>query len=558
MDSNVQSMVWLKRKISFGRILLLHLLLFSLLLTAGCSDIPVHFNNSENLDRFALAEQYGQFVAVNQSVDCKGTKVAIEKILLDKTHTFMIAAVEGETKGTMDYLTVDLFGDQDQELGRSTFSQKLSDGKTLLTFDALEEAPATLRLEFFGGPVGYGGNVSLTLKDIDFKTVEGKYSQEYHLTEIMEQKGYRLAVDSIGKGISETGLHYQLTALGDYDGIEHGWLSDYYHKSYPQILFLSDNGRNLEPHLSETYGFGPSYRISRDGKTHVGRAYFDGLAANTLQVKLTDIYGSYNLKEIIPLYGVKDKLDINRKLPVHNYSVDLKSFTQGKDKGTWVLNYRVLDSAGRPVDGAIDAGIYEKDDNYKIPYPILIDGSPNPVGQDQMLIFTGKPPEGKNGLQEGAALKITRLGIRQEDAVLNIDLDHSNKPGTNSPDTQIMAAVKEYHATFGDALKSNDLVVLTQKYSYLLSTGQDGDGVNDWQQDFQVWSSLGIKDYSVSFNDPILTVAGDTATADITGQEKIVRSEGNSGSVFNTVFSLAKEKGNWKITKVDELTDAEK
>lgn len=377
------------------------------------------------------------------------------------------------------------------------------------------------------------------------------------MTETMEQKGYRLTVDSIGKGISETGLHYQLTALGDYDGIEHGWLSGYYHKSYPQILFLSDNGRNLEPHLSEANNFSPSYRVSRNGKTRMGRAYFDGLAANTLQVKLTDIYGSYNLKEIIPLDGVKDKLEINRKLPVHNYSVDLKSFTQGKDKGTWVLNYRVLDSAGRPVDGAIDAGIYEKADNYKLPSPLLIDGSPNPVGQDQMLIFTGEPPEGKACLQQGAALKITRLGIRQEDAVLNIDLDHSNKPDANNADTPIMAAVREYYTTFGRALKSNDLAVLGQKYGYLQPTGHDRDGVNDWQHDFQVWSPPGIKDYSVSFDDPILTVAGDTATADITGQEKIVRSEGNSGSAFNTEFSLAKEKGNWKITKVDELTDAE-
>lgn len=75
------------------------------------------------------------------------------------------------------------------------------------------------------------------------------------------------------------------------------------------------------------------------------------------------------MKEIIPLDGVKDKLDINRKLPVNNYSVYLKSFTRGKDKGTWILNYCVLDSAGQPVDGAIDAGIYLKNDNYRIPYP---------------------------------------------------------------------------------------------------------------------------------------------------------------------------------------------
>ncbi|MCO1603103.1 hypothetical protein [Desulfosporosinus nitroreducens] len=41
------------------------------------------------------------------------------------------------------------------------------------------------------------------------------------------------------------------------------------------------------------------------------------------------------------------------------------------------------------------------------------------------------------------------------------------------------------------------------------------------------------------------------------GQEKIVRNEGNSGSVFITEFSLAKEDGIWKIMKIDELTDAE-
>ena len=78
------------------------------------------------------------------------------------------------------------------------------------------------------------------------------------------------------------------------------------------------------------------------------------------------------------------------------------------------------------------------------------------------LVFTGELPESKDGHKEGIALKITRLGIKQEDAVLNIDLDHPNKPGPNSADTQIMAAVQEYYSTFGCALKSNDLAVLAQ------------------------------------------------------------------------------------------------
>lgn len=69
----------------------------------------------------------------------------------------MIADVDGDIKGRMDSLVVDLFADQGQELGRSSFLQKLPDGKTLLTFDAVQKASAALRLEFFGGPVGYGG-----------------------------------------------------------------------------------------------------------------------------------------------------------------------------------------------------------------------------------------------------------------------------------------------------------------------------------------------------------------------------------------------------------------
>ncbi|MFZ5631844.1 MAG: hypothetical protein ACOY40_03285 [Bacillota bacterium] len=37
-------------------------------------------------------------------MDCKGTRVTIEKMLLDKTGTFMIAAVDGNIRGEMDTL----------------------------------------------------------------------------------------------------------------------------------------------------------------------------------------------------------------------------------------------------------------------------------------------------------------------------------------------------------------------------------------------------------------------------------------------------------------------
>lgn len=154
-------------------------------------------------------------------------------------------------------------------------------------------------------------------------------------------------------------------------------------------------------------------------------------------------------------------------------------------------------------------------------------------------------------------MKITRLGIRQDDAVLNIDLHNIPLPAADRPESKIMTAVREYYATYGQALKSKDLAVMEPKYGYLRPTGRQGDGINDWQHNFQAWNSLGVKDYAFTFDDPIIMVNGNTASADKAGQEKIVRSDGDSGSVFNAVFSLALEDEIWKIIKVDEVTDAE-
>lgn len=538
--------------------LFLCLLMTFLPLTVGCSAQPLQIQPKEKADRFALAEQEGQFSAVKRSVDCKGAQVTIEKILLDKTHTFLVAAVAGEAQGFMDSLTVDLFGDQDQDLGRCDFTQKLPDGKALLTFDALAKAPAALRLEFFGGPVGYGGNINLILNDIPFHLADAKYFSEYLDLAALEEKGYRLEIKSLENGLSETGLHYRLTAAGDYDGVEHGWLSGSYQQSYPQILFLSAGGQNLEPHLPYPFASALSYTRSLNGKACVGHAYFDRATAGTLQLKLTDLYSDYNVDAIILLDGITDQLEINRKVPVHNHTIELKSLKRGKDKGCWILSYRILDRAGNLVDGAIDAGFYQKRDNYRRPNPVWGDSLPGPAGQDQELVLnTGTPSPGEADFPEGTDLKITRLGIRQEDAVLNIDPDNLPQSAADSAEAQIMAVVRDYYTTYGQALKSNSLSSMTEKYGELQPTGRNGDGINDWRRGFQVWSPLGVKEYAVVFDDPIVLVNGGTATADIRVQEKILRADGDSAAVYAVVFSLLQEDGSWKITKVDEVTDAE-
>lgn len=525
--------------------------------TAVLSAGPAGHGGAGSRDRFARAEEYGQFIPVKRTADCKGATVTIEKILLDRTGTFMVAVVEGDLKGDMDYLSADLFDHRGRELGRSTLIQKLPGGKTLLTFAPVQSIPEYLRLEFFGGPVGYGsGKVLLDLKDIVFKTVDKKYTREYQLAETVEKAGYRLVVDTITAGISETRIHYKLNTLGDYDGIRHGWFYDWLNNYSPEgeVLSLSDSGRKLGLHLSSNNCLGPYYRISQDKRTMVGRANFDPLETSSLRVSLTNMYGFYNINEIIPIGGVKEKLDINKKVPVRGYTVELKSFAR-EDGESWTLDYNVLDSAGNKVDAAINAFIYGNV-NHRAPLT-MFSRFKDISGGDRRIILRWQPPEDSVSPELDPVIKIFRLGIRLEDTVLDIDLKNPKKPGENRDEARIMAAVNEYFDTLGSALVKDEIAVMEDKYGYLKPTGKEWDGVNDWRRRFNMWRLHGVKDYSVSFTDLIVTVNEDTATADIQGFEKILRSGGDSAAGFSTVFYLEKQLGEWKITKVDDFTEAE-
>jgi len=116
---------------------LLFLSSFVVACAGGLPQDKVSGNEAEPPGRFVRAEKYGQFIDVNKSVDCNGTLVTIEKILLDKTGTFMIASVEGDIRGKIDPLNVKLFDGQDRNLGWNSFLQeypaKLPGDKTLLT-----------------------------------------------------------------------------------------------------------------------------------------------------------------------------------------------------------------------------------------------------------------------------------------------------------------------------------------------------------------------------------------------------------------------------------------
>lgn len=120
-----------------------------------------------------------------------------------------------------------------------------------------------------------------------------------------------------------------------------------------------------------------------------------------------------------------------------------------------------------------------------------------------------------------------------------------------------MATINDYYDTLGLAHISNDVTVFEQKFGKLKPTGKRWDGVNNWQRHFQAWIQLGVKDYYVSFNEPILTIYGNKATADIMGLEKVLRNGGDSAGGFSAVFNSELMGTKWILTKVDELPEAE-
>jgi len=58
-----------------------------------------------------------------------------------------------------------------------------------------------------------------------------------------------------------------------------------------------------------------------------------------------------------------------------------------------------------------------------------------------------------------------------------------------------------------------------KNYGYPEPTGNRGDGVNGWRRLFDILMPQGVKEYRVSFNEPIVTVAGNTATADTVNKQ---------------------------------------
>lgn len=535
------------------KILYLVLLMTIVIMPPACSVQPVYLDVVETPDRFTRAEKYGQFIPVNRSVDCRGTKVTIEKVLLDLTGTFMIASVDGDIRGRMDYLTVDLFDGRGRELGRSTLLQKLPGDKTLLSFGPVDSAPESLRMELFGGPVGYGsGRVILDLNDIRFRKVDKKYTREYRLAETFERPGYRAVVKAVAAGVSETGINYRITALGDYDGISHGWFRDLCLNRSPEreVISAFSGGRRLGIHLSGPNCLGPDFRSSLDGRDIAGRANFGPLTADDLQVRLSDIYGFYRINEIVPVDGAGNRTDINRKLAVRGYTVHLKSFAR-EEGANCALDYSVLDSAGNEVDAAIEAWLYEG--NSRVPY---ISRFKDPAGGDRRLLIR-LPDDFWESPARNLMIKVWGLGIRQEDAVLDIDLKNPKQSAESRDEERIVAAVRDYYETLGKALAGGEAAVFEEKFGYLRPTGRNGDGINDWRGHLDFWRPLGVKEYWFSFSEPIVTVTGNTAAADIGVTETVNVSTGSSGRGLCMMFYLEKVQGEWRITMVDELTEAE-
>ncbi|MCL6448578.1 MAG: hypothetical protein K6U04_10585 [Armatimonadetes bacterium] len=174
------------------------------------------------------------------------------------------------------------------------------------------------------------------------------------------------------------------------------------------------------------------------------------------------------------------------------------------------------------------------------------------------------PGSSGHSLAEEPAIKITRLGIRQEDALVTIDLknyrDREDKGA--GEEKEAFRAVQEYYDLFAKAVARNDVSILEARYGYLKPTGKR-DGINHFREKFSrpiYRNATRALRYEVSYDEPIVTVKENTAIVDVHGIEKYIWGEGRgefSGGEYSAVFHLERTAGKWRIAMIDELLEEE-
>lgn len=93
-----------------------------------------------------------------------------------------------------------------------------------------------------------------------------------------------------------------------------------------------------------------------------------------------------------------------------------------------------------------------------------------------------------------------------------------------------------------DALVNDAPAAFEKEYGYLEPARDWRDGVNGWRRLFDIWRPLGVKEYSVSFDESIVTVAGNTAIADLDGVETILRSGVQRKSAASSLLDIKERR----------------
>ncbi len=369
-------------------------------------------------ERFRLAEEKNLFIDVNQERDFDGSRIILEKVLLDNSVTSLIV------KSSYDFDRFDsvtLKDDKGNYYGKinmftNSVPQKYqkSNGYTVLNFKPVSGEVKALELELINWhPVN---KLSFT---VDIRGNEQlKAVREYEDVVRQDINGVGFSIDRVVLGTSQSEVYCTFDRTGtDFDGVTLGWYYKDTIENRNKAAFRDEVTGNMVRILSiedVTHEKDMKAGVVESNSRDSYRFILNPVAFETqsLKLQLEELYGYYGLgnKELTLDFTNQSALELNKEYNINGLRLLIKSARL--DAGKINLVYQVRNSTGETMNSYIlDARIRNRDEKHAVP----VEGTCSLEDSESSVVFNA-------GADKQYVVSLARLGIKLQSEASRIEL----------------------------------------------------------------------------------------------------------------------------------------
>lgn len=369
-------------------------------------------------ERFRIAEEKNLFVDINQERVIQGSKVTLEKALLDNSITSLIVKTDYDINSFDSIILKDdkenYFPKVHMFHNAAPSKYQRVNGYSILNFKPVSKDAVRLKLEL----VKWKTSEKLVF---EFGIPTGKRYEdisEYKNVFKSTISGIGFSVDKVILGASQSEIYCTFNRNGtDFDGIALGW----YYKDMignRDKLLVKDSESNSELNvlsIEDVTHENPKVSSSTDlFNRNIYRFILNPFNSESSRLKLRfeELYGYYNLgnKEFNIDFGGKSRIDLSKELMVNDLHLVINSAViKG---GKIELNYQVKDKQGKKLDGyLLDARMRPAEDVYAVPR----EGRVSVNNQNSIVTLEA-------GSEKKYVISLARLGLKTEVKDFDIEL----------------------------------------------------------------------------------------------------------------------------------------